>query len=159
MTKRFCTHCKVLLLGFLKMLQSRIVLTAFPQRFTLKFIKKYNSGKTAGFLACLEDKCYLINNVILFLSVFRALREKCPNTEFFLVRIFLYSDWITGKYGPERNSIFGLLSRSERHIKYTIQSMHFFRILRYCHANWKNTDTLLLACFKNILKVPHSNYL
>ena len=24
----------------------------------------------------------------------RALREKCPNTEFFLVRIFLYSDWI-----------------------------------------------------------------
>ena len=40
------------------------------------------------------------------------LREKCSNTEFFLVRIFLYSDWIriqntefspnTGKYGPEK---------------------------------------------------------
>ena len=27
-----------------------------------------------------------------------ALREKCPKTEFFLVRIFLY----TGKYGPEK---------------------------------------------------------
>ena len=26
-------------------------------------------------------------------------REKCPNTEFFLVRIFLYSDWI---YRPEK---------------------------------------------------------
>ena len=24
----------------------------------------------------------------------QLLREKCPNTEFFLVRIFLYSDWI-----------------------------------------------------------------
>ena len=24
----------------------------------------------------------------------RTLRKKCPNTEFFLVRIFLYSDWI-----------------------------------------------------------------
>ena len=24
----------------------------------------------------------------------KSLREKCPNTEFFLVRIFLYSDWI-----------------------------------------------------------------
>ena len=23
-----------------------------------------------------------------------SLREMCPNTEFFLVRIFLYSDWI-----------------------------------------------------------------
>ena len=40
-----------------------------------------------------------------------SLREKCPNTELFLVRIFLYLDWIrrdtqifipnTGKYGPE----------------------------------------------------------
>ena len=23
----------------------------------------------------------------------KTLREKCPNTELFLVRIFLYSDW------------------------------------------------------------------
>ena len=43
-----------------------------------------------------------------------SLREKCPNTKLFLIRIFLYSDWIqrftekisifspnTGKYGPE----------------------------------------------------------
>ena len=43
-----------------------------------------------------------------------ALREKCPNTELFLVGIFLYLDWIrrdteylsvfspnTGKYQPE----------------------------------------------------------
>ena len=47
-------------------------------------------------------------------SIISALRENCPNTELFLVRIFLYSDWIrrftpwisvfspnTGKYGPE----------------------------------------------------------
>ena len=37
-----------------------------------------------------------------------SLRKKCPNTEFFLVRIFLYSDGIrrfspnTGKYGLEK---------------------------------------------------------
>ena len=34
----------------------------------------------------------------------KSLREKCPNTELFLVRIFLYSDLIcpnTGKYVPE----------------------------------------------------------
>ena len=32
------------------------------------------------------------------------LHEKCPNTDFFLVRIFLHSDWImnAGKYGPEK---------------------------------------------------------
>ena len=37
-----------------------------------------------------------------------SLREKCPNTEFFLVRIFLTN---TGKYGPEKNSAFGHISR------------------------------------------------
>ena len=65
-----------------------------------------------------------------------TLREKCPNTEFFLVRKFLDSDWIfspnPGKYGSEKtpyqylsvfspyagkirtrkNSIFGYFSRS-----------------------------------------------
>ena len=46
----------------------------------------------------------------------QALHEKCPNTEFFLVRIFQHSDWIrgdteylsvfspnAGKYGPEKS--------------------------------------------------------
>ena len=47
-------------------------------------------------------------------SLTLTLREKCPNREFFLARIFLYSDWIQrftqisvfspniGKYGPEK---------------------------------------------------------
>ena len=53
---------------------------------------------------------------IFFLLLFlRGLCEMCPNTEFFLVRIFPYSDWIrrdtsylstfslnTGKYGLEK---------------------------------------------------------
>ena len=38
-----------------------------------------------------------------------ALREKCPNTEFFLVRIFLYLDWIRTR----KNSVFALFSRIE----------------------------------------------
>ena len=43
------------------------------------------------------------------------LREKCPNTEFFLVLIFPHSDWIrrdTERYG--KNSVFGQFSRSVR---------------------------------------------
>ena len=49
--------------------------------------------------------------------VYKALREKCPNTEFFLVLIFPHTDWIgrdtkclsvfspnAGKYGPEKTS-------------------------------------------------------
>ena len=43
----------------------------------------------------------------------RSLREKCPDTGFFLVHIFLYSVQIhTRKYGPEKNSVFGHFSRS-----------------------------------------------
>ena len=58
---------------------------------------------------------FVLKNVkVLNLYYFVPLREKCRNTELFLVHIFLYSDWIrrftpkisvfssnTGKYGPE----------------------------------------------------------
>ena len=30
---------------------------------------------------------------IVFENIYAGLREKCPNTELFLVHIFLYSDW------------------------------------------------------------------
>ena len=56
---------------------------------------------------------HIFYTISFFLS--GTLREKCPNSEFFLVRIFPYSDWIRGdtkylsvfspnaaKYGPEK---------------------------------------------------------
>ena len=54
------------------------------------------------------------------LSWWMALREKCPNTELFLVRIFLYSDWIRSIQSKCRiriirtrnKSVFGHFSRS-----------------------------------------------
>ena len=39
----------------------------------------------------------LISNLLLNLSItsfYLSLREKCPNAQFILVRIFLYSHWI-----------------------------------------------------------------
>ena len=52
----------------------------------------------------------------------RALREKCPNTELFLVFIFLYSDWTVNlrirseyrKIRTKNNSVFGHVLRSDR---------------------------------------------
>ena len=59
-------------------------------------------------------------------------RVKCSNTEFFLIRILLHSDWIprdtpylsvfspnAEKYGPEKKSVFGHFSRSVG-IKWTL---------------------------------------
>ena len=56
----------------------------------------------------------------------QSLREKCPSTEYFLVRISPHSDWIrrnteslsvfspkAGKCGPKKNSVFRHFSRSE----------------------------------------------
>ena len=47
-------------------------------------------------------------SIISIITVRCTLREKCRNTELFLVRIFLYSDQIflyfPGKYGPEITS-------------------------------------------------------
>ena len=37
------------------------------------------------------------------LCVELALREKCPNTEFFQVRIFLYLDWIQENTDQKKN--------------------------------------------------------
>ena len=45
----------------------------------------------------------------------QPLCEKCPNTELFLVRIFLYSDWIR-ENKDQKNSVFGHFSHSDRNI-------------------------------------------
>ena len=51
---------------------------------------------------------FFIGSYLHNLSVYilTSLREKCPNTEFFLVRIFPYSDWIREKT-DQKNSVFG----------------------------------------------------
>ena len=55
-----------------------------------------------------------------------ALREKCSNTEFFLLRIFLYLDFIpwipvfspnTGKYGPEKTPSLDTFRRVEIYVR------------------------------------------
>ena len=46
------------------------------------------------------------------MDAFHPLREKCPNTELFLVRLFLYSDWIRTR----NNSVFEHFSSSDQFI-------------------------------------------
>ena len=62
----------------------------------------------ACLLKCMFQETRIISGKwISKVSFEEAMHEKCPNTELFLVRIFLYSDWIRrfspnrGKYGPE----------------------------------------------------------
>ena len=38
------------------------------------------------------------------------------------------------------------------------QRKRWITTLRYSHANWKSIDKWLRTCFKNILKILHSNY-
>ena len=42
-----------------------------------------------------------------------TLREKCPTTEFFLVRFFPVFSSNTGKYGPEKTPYFGTFTQCE----------------------------------------------
>ena len=74
-------------------------------------------------------------------------REKCPNAELFLVRIFLYSDWIRTR----NNSVFGHFSRSE------IYSYHCWTLtdLHNCHltkifsieamSSWSRFDVFIAS--------------
>ena len=60
-------------------------------------MKKYfEQGKSQpGCNFCSVDIVWTYNNnFFTLLLVYHTLREKCPNTELFLVLIFLYSDWI-----------------------------------------------------------------
>ena len=80
-----------------------------------------------------------------------TLHEKCPNTEFFfLVRIFLYSDWILRftEYNYRRFTyVFGYFSRSLNHWSLTGVSM----VLRnfFLFRNWLNIylDIMNFALF------------
>ena len=70
-----------------------------------------------------------INYILAIFYCSLTQREKCPNTEFFLVRIFLYFDWIRrfteeiiwiqtkcSKIQSRKNSVFGHFSRSVKDI-------------------------------------------
>ena len=67
------------------------------------------------FLSFCNNYIYISTRILGIRSLTLTLREKYPNTEFFLVRIFPHSDWIrrdtpylsvfspnVGKYGPEK---------------------------------------------------------
>ena len=64
------------------------------------------------------------------------MREKCPNTKFFLVRIFPHSESLRiqsdcGKIRTKKISVFGHFSRSEDKVFYPgilSQPIHFYQI-------------------------------
>ena len=84
-------------------------------------------------------------------AVTLSLREKCPNVELFLVRIFLYSDWIRrllvnlhiqSKYRKIRtknNSVFGHFSRSFNGLRRPLVCR-----IKWRHANVNQFVRLLL---------------
>ena len=87
-----------------------------------------------------------------------TLREKCPNTEFSLVRIFPHSDWIRrygislriqsecGKLRTRKNSVFGhsphsvsrLTRWQEKKIKSIRRLSTCLRIVSHCVSNYEH---------------------
>ena len=74
-----------------------------------------NYGSWTPIYSIVKYACW--KNGEALLSHKLSLRQKCPNTEFFLLRVFLHLDWIrrdtkylypsvfspnSGKYGPEK---------------------------------------------------------
>ena len=71
----------------------------FQRRFvknTLKTLTKLNEKPRVSVLKRNMGGGLLMWKFTKFFNniLFKVLREKCPSTEFFLVRIFLHSDWI-----------------------------------------------------------------
>ena len=78
---------------------------------------------------------------------YSTLREKCPNTEFFLVRIFLYSDCIQSEcreIRTRKNYVFGYFSRSP-----------IWRVLLYeaWYASFSQLNLHFRAAFNQMITV------
>ena len=91
-----------------------------------------------------------------------SLREKCPNTEFFLVRIFLYPDWRrrfteyisifspnTGKYGSEKapylDTFHAVYSSATSLVQLTNLLMHWPNnpaVTQIFYMIWRHSDFL-----------------
>ena len=97
-----------------------------------KYVKVWIHSKKSCSLHVKRFTLYIfIHNLLIFRKHFKILFylrincAKCPNTEFFLVHIFLYSDWIQRftvniciqseyrKIQTKKNSAFGQFSRSD----------------------------------------------
>ena len=112
-------------------------------------------------IECLGENMSLLRNANIedFLNFFKlfltaeTLREKCPNTESFLVRNFPHSDWIR----RDTWRVFGHFSRSILNI-YNAYTEAWISI--YDHQKTKGSMTLLIPTlipkllFKSIINVP-----
>ena len=87
----------------------------------------------------------------------RSLHEKCPNTEFFLVRIFPHSDWIRTR----KNSVFGHFSRSEivpRVLRLDRQTLRVDKRALRVDRRVLRVDRRVLRVVKRILRVGEEFY-
>ena len=100
----------------------------------LQYWKKFSGSLLTNFTQNTIRSLTLLPVTLLKVT----LREKCPNTEFFLVCIFPYLYWLrgdilflsvfspkAGKYRPEKNSVLGHFSR-----KINYFAWFFFTLVR-----------------------------
>ena len=95
----------------------------------------------------------------LWPNLSRPLREKCPNTEFFLVHIFLYSDWYGDlvrkspyqseyrKIWTRKNFVFGHFSRSGHNIKLDVRVQNLPGLYLRCRCIYSE-----LCCLNTVMK-------
>ena len=83
------------------------------------------------------------------------LREKCPNTELFVVRIFLYSDWIW-RFTEWIVDIFQVVS----HCKLTLTWLYSVKYTKSSHERYNNdvNDAILLSLILKLTKIHISLY-
>ena len=77
------------------------------------------------------------------------LREKCPNTEFFLVRIFLYSEWILENTDQTKLRIWTLFTQCKKILLFLFYN--FSCSCLQCNISWSSytmkTKTSLFQWF------------
>ena len=108
---------------------------------SLSWMSVFTSSTLKTFIKCWSPyfKFWICPwNVNFVLLCWFSLCEKCPNTEFFLVRIFLYFDWIRENM-DQKNSLFGHFSHSvyvRSCDKFSHQTSGVFELIGLSQAFW-----------------------
>ena len=108
---------------------AKFLRTPFLQNTFRRLLRHFLSTNEIVFFSWYWQK--LIQNMDMgkpsSVSIYEALREMCPNTEFFLVRIFPHSDWI------RTHSVLGHIPRNEVYgLLWNFIAYFFLKLLVLC---------------------------
>ena len=123
--------------------------------FPVNFVKLHNMFFVEHFRATATVSRHILafsKNEMLF---WKSLRQKCPNKEFFLVRFFLYSDWIQENNDQKKLHIRIFLFHIFQHSTWIRKFIGNYWRCNYCQSSYQGNCISNKLCIMNFFAHYH----